>query len=220
LEEVRQALPFRLRGIDSDNGSEFINSHLYRYCQAQEIQFTRGRPYKKDDNAHIEQKNWTHVRKLVGYWRYDTPTAVAALNALYGHELRLFHNLFLPSVKLLGKERVGARVRRRYDRPRTPLERVQACPEADAQAVAALVRLRDRLDPFVLSQAIDQKIERLVALATPARVAGVPTPTAAHSPLIVPAPPKPRPGRPPSTPDFTFGNHLRRPQARPPRVTC
>jgi hypothetical protein len=67
LAEIRQALPFRLRGIDSDNGSEFINDHLYRYCQAHEIQFTRGRPYKKDDNAHIEQKNWTHVRKLVGY---------------------------------------------------------------------------------------------------------------------------------------------------------
>ena len=73
LEEIRQALPFRLRGIDSDNGSEFINAHLVRYCQAQGIQFTRGRPYKKDDNAHIEQKNWTHVRKLVGYVRYDTP---------------------------------------------------------------------------------------------------------------------------------------------------
>ena len=105
LEEIRQVLPFRLRGIDSDNGSEFINDHLYRYGQGQEIQFTRGRPYKRDDNAHIEQKNWTHVRKLVGYWRYDTPAAVAALNARYQHVLRLFHNLFLPSVKLVAKER-------------------------------------------------------------------------------------------------------------------
>jgi hypothetical protein len=220
LEEIRQALPFRLRGIDSDNGSEFINGHLYRYCQAQEIQFTRGRPYKKDDNAHIEQKNWTHVRKLVGYWRYDTPTAVAALNALYQHELRLFHNLFLPSVKLVTKERVGARLRRRYDVPRTPLERVQQCPEAELQAVAALVRLRDQLDPFALAQTIDRKIERLVALATPARAADPsaqgPAPTAPG-----PAPSRrQRPGRPPNTPDFTFANHLRRPQARAPRVTC
>src|SRR5438093_2687603 len=131
LEEIRQVLPFRLRGIDTDNGSEFINGHLYRYCH---IQFTRGRPYKKDDNAHIEQKNWTHVRKLVGYLRYDTPAAVAALNALYRHELRLFQNLFLPSVKLVRKERVGARLRRQYDAPRTPLERVQACPEVDQAA--------------------------------------------------------------------------------------
>lgn len=219
LDEIRQALPFRLRGIDSDNGSEFINDHLYRYCQEHAIQFTRGRPYKKDDNAHIEQKNWTHVRKLVGYWRYDTPAAVAALNALYRHELRLFQNLFLPSVKLLGKERVGARVRRRYDQARPPLERVQACPEADPQAVAALVRLRDQLDPFALSQAIDRKIERLVALATPARSGGVPTPTAASSPVIVPAVPKPRRGRPPGSPSVTFANHLRRPKRTPSWVT-
>jgi hypothetical protein len=135
-------------------------------------------------------------------------------------ELRLFHNLFLPSVKLLGKERVGARVRRRYDAPRTPLERVQAWPEANPQAVAALVRLRDQLDPFALTEAIDRKIARLVALATPAQAAGVPPPTAASFPLIVPAAPPPRPGRPPGVRDFTFGNRLRRPQARPPRFTC
>jgi len=219
LDEIRQALPFRLRGIDSDNGSEFINDHLYRYCQEQAIQFTRGRPYKKDDNAHIEQKNWTHVRKLVGYWRYDTPAAVAALNELYRHELRLFHNLFLPSVKLRAKERVGARLHRRYDAPRTPLERVQACPEADPQAVAALGRLREQLDPFALAQAIDRKIERLVTLATPARAAGVPTPTAASFPPLVPAPPPPHPGRPPGVKDFTFGNRLRRPQRSPSWVT-
>src|SRR5487761_1977735 len=83
LEAVRQALPFPLRGIDSDNGSEVINSYLWRYCQARAVQFTRGRPYKKDDNAHIEQKNWTHVRKLIGYDRYDTAAAVEAMNALY-----------------------------------------------------------------------------------------------------------------------------------------
>ena len=211
LDEIRQALPFRLRGIDSDNGSEFINDHLYRYCQAQGIQFTRGRPYKKDDNAHIEQKNWTHVRKLVGYLRYDTPAAVAALNALYRYELRLFEHLFLPSVKLQGKERVGARLRRRYDAPRTPLERVAASPEADASAVARLVALRDQLDPFVLAQAIDRKIERLVALATPARTPDLPAgvPAAASAPPAAPA--RRRPGRPPNIPDFTFGNHLRQP---------
>ncbi len=96
LDALRHALPFPLQGIDSDNGSEFINGSLYDYCQAHEIQFTRGRPYKKDDNAHIEQKNWTHVRKLLGYVRYDTPLALAAINDLYRHELRVFQNLFLP----------------------------------------------------------------------------------------------------------------------------
>jgi hypothetical protein len=194
-------------------------NHLYRYCQAQGIQFTRGRPYKKDDNAHIEQQNWTHVRKLVGYLRYDTPGAVAALNALYRHELRLFQNLFLPSVKLVGKERVGARLRRRYDTPRTPLERLQACPAADPTPVASWVALRDQLDPFALSQAIDRKIERLVALAT------VPRPRRTPPPPGAPAagerlgrhrrPPPPRHLKTP----FTFGNRLRRPLGRPSRVT-
>jgi len=165
LEELRQTLPFRLRGIDSDNGSEFINQHLWDYCQAQEIQFTRGRPYKKDDNAHIEQKNWTHVRKLLGYVRYDSPAAQAAMHALYRHELRLFQNLFLPSVKLVRKERVGARVRRRYDAPRTPLERVLACSEIRPEVAAQLQRQRDRLDPFALARAIDQQLERIYALA-------------------------------------------------------
>jgi hypothetical protein len=165
LEAMRQTLPFRLQGIDSDNGSEFINAHLVRYCQHHAIQFTRGRPYKKDDNAHIEQKNWTHVRKLVGYLRYDSPAAVAALNALYSHELRLFQNLFLPSVKLLRKTRVGARIHRVYDRPQTPFERVQACPEAVPVRVAHLQHLRATLDPFALAEAIDVQLARLAALA-------------------------------------------------------
>jgi hypothetical protein len=106
------------------------------------------------------------VRKLLGYVRYDTLAAQAAMQALYRHELRLFQNLFLPSVKLLCKERVGARVRRRYDAPRTPLERVQAAPGVDRHRVAALCALRDRLDPFVLARTIDQKLEQIYALAS------------------------------------------------------
>jgi hypothetical protein len=181
LEELRQALPFRLRGIDSDNGSEFINQHLWDYSQAQEIQFTRGRPYKKDDNAHIEQKNWTHVRKLLGYVRYDSPVAQAAIHALYRHELRLFQNFFLPSVKLLSKERVGSRVRRRYDAPQTPLERVLACPEIRPEVAAQLTRQRDGLDPFVLAHAIDQQLERIYALATPQHSAPATPPVSSAS---------------------------------------
>lgn len=165
LVEMREALPCALRGIDSDNGSEFINAHLYRYCQAEGIQFTRGRPYKKDDNAHVEQKHWTHVRKLLGYVRFDSPEARDAMNALYRNELRLFQNLFLPSVKLVRKVRVGSRIRRVYDRPQTPFERVLACPEADPVRVAQLQALRERLDPFALAEAIDQKLTRLYALA-------------------------------------------------------
>lgn len=99
LEEMALAFPFQIRGIDSDNGSEFVNWHLFRHCEKRHIQPFRSRPYKKDDNAHIEQKNWTHVRKLTGWDRYDTPEAVAALNDLYRKELSLFMNLFMPSTK-------------------------------------------------------------------------------------------------------------------------
>ena len=164
LETIAEALPFALRGIDSDNGSEFINDHLYRYCRARAIQFTRGRPYKKDDNAHIEQKNWTHVRKLVGYDRYDSPAALAALNALYA-DLRLLQNLWLPSVKLVQKTRIGSRLRRVYGPPQTPLDRVRACPRADPVKVAALARLHATRDPFALAARIEQQQKRLYALA-------------------------------------------------------
>jgi transposase InsO family protein len=165
LNAIAGVLPFRLRGVDSDNGSEFINWHLKKWCEQQEIQLTRGRPYKKDDNAHIEQKNWTHVRKLLGWERYDTHQAVEAMNDLYGSELRLWLNLFLPSVKLVKKVRVGSKVRRVYDGPRTPFERVRACAEADAEQVARLEELRRRLDPFQLARTIERKLERIYRTA-------------------------------------------------------
>jgi transposase InsO family protein len=165
LEEISAALPFRLLGIDSDNGSEFINWHLGRWCARHNIRFTRGRPYKKDDNAHIEQKNWTHVRKLLGWDRYDTPQAVEAMNHLYAHELRLWMNLFLPSVKLRRKIRVGSKLRRLYGPAQTPLDRVFASPGADRERVAELQTLRQRLDPFALAQTIDRKLEQIHALA-------------------------------------------------------
>ena len=94
-------------GVDSENGSEFVNHHLLRYCKAHEVQLTRGRPYKNDHNAHIEQKNWTHVRKLLGYVRYDTQAALDAINELYTGDRRLLQNLFLPSVKLLTEGACG-----------------------------------------------------------------------------------------------------------------
>lgn len=169
MRAIEEQLPFPLRGVDSDNGSEFINDHLWAFCQdrpsGQQVQFTRSRPYKKDDNAHVEQKTWTHVRKLVGWERYDTEAALTALNALYA-DLRLFQNLFQPSMKLIRKVRVGSRLLRRYDAPQTPFERVRACPEADPQKVAALAQVRKTTDPFVLSQRIDRHLERLWALAT------------------------------------------------------
>lgn len=174
LEEIRQALPFPLRGIDSDNGSEFINDHLFRYCRSRAIQFTRGRPYKKDDNAHIEQKNWTHVRRLLGYLRYDTPAAREAIDDLYRNELRLFQNLFLPSVKLERKERVGSRLRRYYEAPQTPFQRVSTSPVADPERVAELHRRRQTFDPFELSAAIQARLERIFSLSREAPAPSLP----------------------------------------------
>jgi len=183
---IESQLPFSLRGVDSDNGSEFINDHLLAWCQkrpaGRQVQFTRSRPYKKDDNAHVEQKNWTHVRKLVGWERDDSREALAALNALYA-DLRLFQNLFQPSMKLVRKERVGSRLIRRYDRPQTPFERVRACADADPQKVATLEQVLKTTDPFALSQRIDRHLARLWALATRATR----TPREA-----VPQPPQPR----------------------------
>ncbi len=163
LDAIQAGLPFRLLGVDSDNGSEFINWHLKRWCDAQQIQLTRGRPYKKDDNAHIEQKNWTHVRKLLGWERYDTAAAVEAINEVYG-ELRLWMNLYLPSVKLEKKVRVGSKVRRVYSPAQTPLERVLASGSGEKQRVAELKKLRSDLDPFELAQKINRKLERVYAL--------------------------------------------------------
>jgi len=165
LDEMRSALPFKLLGIDSDNGSEFINHHLYRYCFSLGMAFTRGRPYKKDDNAHVEQKNWTHVRKLMGYVRYDSKKALDAMNDLYRNELRLFQNLFQPSVKLAKKVRIGSKLKRVYDQPQTPFQRVCSSPQADPAKVAQLKKRLDSLDPFELSRTIDRKLDQIYRLA-------------------------------------------------------
>ncbi len=165
LNEIATVLPFPLLGVDSDNGSEFINWHLKSWCEQKHIQLTRGRPYKKDDNAHIEQKNWTHVRKLLAWDRYDTHEAVESMNDLYGRELRLWLNLFLPSVKLVKKVRLGSKVRRVYDAPCTPFERVKRCRQAHPEQVAGLEQLRKSLDPFQLGRIIEHKLERLSRLA-------------------------------------------------------
>jgi transposase InsO family protein len=163
LDQIRRRLPFALRGIDSDNGSEFINYHLVRYCRQQQIQFTRGRPYKKDDNAHIEQKNWTHVRRLLGWDRYETPRLIAAVNELYAGPLRVMMNLFQPSVKLLERRRVGSRLTRRYEAARTPLDRLEEfyagypLPEP----VRALLAVRERTDPFELAAQIERQLEAI-----------------------------------------------------------
>ncbi|MFQ5976425.1 MAG: transposase family protein [Candidatus Hydrothermarchaeales archaeon] len=165
LERIFPRLPFKIRGLDSDNGSEFINHHLFRYCEERRIQFTRSRPYKKDDNAHIEQKNWTHVRKFMGWDRYDSSQALEAMNDLYENELPLFMNLFQPSVRLQKIIRKGSRKHRIYDKPQTPMDRLLTSGQLDEKRCEELEVLRERLDPFNLSEVIEQKLERIWDLA-------------------------------------------------------
>ena len=166
LEEVRRALPFRLLAIDSDNGSEFINHHLVRYCKKHRIQFTRGRPYKKDDNAHIEQKNWTHVRRIFGWDRYDTREQQDAMNTLYRGDLRTMMDLFQPCVKLESKTRVGPKLQRHYDAARTPLNRLMQTKNGAINTIAlnTLRAQHESTDPFALSHAIERQLTTLEQL--------------------------------------------------------
>jgi Putative nuclear localisation signal of quaking len=127
LQDIRTALPFPLVGLDSDNGSEFINDQLWRYCTEQRITFTRARPYRKNDNCFVEQKNWPVVRQQVGYGPFDTPAELACLRELYAH-LRLYVNFFQPQMRLVEKTRRGAKVSRRHDQAKTPYQRIVAFP--------------------------------------------------------------------------------------------
>ena len=165
IEKISQRFPFKILGIDSDNGSEFINNHLWNYCKRENIQFTRSRPYKKDDNAHIEQKNWTHVRKFMGWDRYDSPQALNAINDLYEKELPLFMNLFQPSVKLVKTARKGSRKIRLYDKPQTPLDRLLSTSCLSKSKREELLALRTQLDPFKLAETVNRKLERIWDLA-------------------------------------------------------
>lgn len=158
-EDIRRELPFELKGMDSDNGDEFINYELDRYCRKTGVRRFRSRPNKKDDQAHIEQKNGTHVRRLIGWDRYDTPEAVDAMNDLYRNEWRQLANLFLPSVKLANKLRIGSRIKRVYGDAQTPLDRLLGSGQGDRVKLEALRRLRGRLDPFELSRAVDRKLQ-------------------------------------------------------------
>ena len=129
-----------------------------RFCRQRELTFTRSRPYKKNDNAHIEQKNWTHVRKLFGWQRLHEQRIADLMNDLYCNELRVWMNVFQPSVKLIEKRRIGSRIRRIYDRPQTPLERLITLGQLDPVRRAALEQLRDNTDPFELSERIERKL--------------------------------------------------------------
>ncbi len=173
IKDVEESLPFPLLGFDSDNGGEFLNHHLLRHFtnnpdRKAPVYFTRSRAYKKDDNAHIEQKNYTHVRQKLGYRRFENKKIVELLNDLYKNEWRLYHNFFLPSVKLIEKERIRSKTIKKHDKPKTPYQRVL---EADKEDVPNAMKQKltqqfESLNPFALKKIIDRKIIKILKLAS------------------------------------------------------
>ena len=154
-------MPFELLGFDADNGSEFINDQLRRYCEQEKISLTRSRPYRKNDNCFVEQKNYSVVRRHVGYGRYDTEVEVELLNQLY-EQLRLYVNFFLPSQKLKEKTRRGSRVQKRYHKARTPYRRVLDCEQIAERYTKKLRAQYQTLNPAELERQIRRLEEELL----------------------------------------------------------
>jgi hypothetical protein len=163
IKAIKKRLPFPILGFDSDNGSEFINDELLRYCEKQHITFTRSRPYRKNDSCYIEQKNWSVIRRTVGYGRYDTDKELCILNKLYSY-LRLYVNFFQPVRKLVKKERIGSRIKKRYDVAQTPFRRVLACPDISEEIKMKLKREYDMLNPAELKRQITYLQNELLRL--------------------------------------------------------
>jgi hypothetical protein len=164
LFDIEKRMPFPYRGIDSDNGSEFINDQLYRYCREKNICFTRSRPYQKNDNCYVEQKNWHVVRRNIGYNRYEGYGAVSAMNKYY-EKLRLYTNFFLTQMKLIEKNRDGARIQKRYETPQTPYRRIL---QSDAISNEAKDKLRAQyatLNPAQIKRDMINLSDRLSKLS-------------------------------------------------------
>lgn len=163
---IEHSLPFPLLGFDSDNGGEFINWHLYRHFKKRKemVEYTRSRAYKKNDNAHIEQKNWTHVRQWLGYVRLDNPKVVPLLNDLYTSQWRMYHNFFCPSMKLKDKKRIASKIIKCYHSPKTPYQRVLESRHVSSKLKNDLKEQFIGLNPFRLRKAIDKKISYILKM--------------------------------------------------------
>lgn len=165
VEDIEKTLPFKLLGFDCDNGSEFLNHHLIRYFYNRpndlKVQFTRSRPYHKNDNAHVEQKNWTHVRLLFGYDRLDKEFLTPLMNNLYRNEYSLLQNYFCPVMKLISKERINSKYRKKYDLPKTPYQRLLESEHITDENKQKLVQTYSLLNPFMLKENIELKLKNI-----------------------------------------------------------
>jgi len=166
LMDIKARLPFKLRGVDSDNGSEFINNQLLRYCNENNICFTRSRSYKKNDNCHVEQKNWHAVRHQMGYYRYEGRKTVEFMNRFY-EVFRLYYNFFLPQTKLIEKFRDGARIRKLYEKPKTPYQRILQSDVISEEEKTALIEIFVTLNPVQLKKEMVELQKQLLALSIP-----------------------------------------------------
>ncbi len=160
IQDIEDRLPFALQGFDCDNGSEFLNWHLLRYFtdHPSVTSFTRSRPYKKNDNAHVEQKNWSHVRQLFGYDRFEDRQILPLMNDLYANEWSLYQNHFCPSMKLKEKKRINSKYFKKYDPPRTPYDRVMASEHVSDKTKEHLQTVHESLNPFILKKNIEKKL--------------------------------------------------------------
>lgn len=167
IREIELSLPFKIRGFDSDNGKEFLNYHLLRYFKNRKepVSYTRARAYNKNDNSHIEEKNWTRVRQYVGYDRMENPLQLELLNDLYLNALIDFINYFLPSMKLKSKIRKGSKLIKKYDKAQTPFQRLFESKSISEEKKLELLRYQKRLDPFKLQIEIDKKIKNVLRLS-------------------------------------------------------
>lgn len=168
LQKISRRMPFPLKGIDCDNDGAFINHHLLKWSQEKGIVFTRSRPYRKNDNCRVEQKNWTVARRYFGYFRYDTEKALEVLKEL-SEVLSLYTNFFQPSVKLIEKRRIGSKVKRIYEEPKTPYERVLEHPAIPEKTKEELRRKYEELNPAELRRKILRLQKKLFELATPVK---------------------------------------------------
>jgi len=161
LKRIRKRSPFDWIHVHPDNDKSFINWHLFRYCKAEDLEFSRSRPYQKNDNSFVEQKNSTHVRAVIGHLRYDTEKELEVINSLYRGELRLYKNFFQPVMKLKEKIRDKGKVHRKYDTPKTPYQRIMESEKIPEENKKELRNLYQRLNPAELKRKIDEKIQRL-----------------------------------------------------------
>jgi len=168
IKNIQAGLPFELKGFDCDNGSEFLNYHLLRYFTDHKprIKFTRSRPYKKNDNAHVEQKNWSHVRQLLGYDRLDNHKLVGLINSLYSKQWSLIQNHFCPTLKLKEKKRINSKYYKKFETPKTPYQRLVQSPHLSEQSKSTLKKQHQSLDPFKLKQQINRQLKEIFRLVT------------------------------------------------------